>query len=233
MEKQIRNSSPRKDLTGQIFTYLTPLYYIKGGKWHCRCKCGTELDIDTRNLNSGHTKSCGCLQREKASNNAFDMSNYETEDLKVLERNGSDQQGIALWKTLCKHCGNIFITRGSSVRAGYIKSCGCVHSLNEQNITKLLLENNIEFSTQYTFPDLIGVNGGKLRFDFAIFKNQKLSHLLEYNGKQHYNRAEGTWGENYETTIANDEKKRQYCKEKGICLKVIPYNQEYTIKDLI
>lgn len=233
MEKQIRNSSPRKDLTGQVFTYLTPLYYIKGGKWHCRCKCGTALDVDTRNLNNGHTKSCGCLQREKASNNAVNMSNYETEDLKVLERNGSDEQGVALWKTLCKHCGNTFTTRGSSIRAGYVKSCGCIHSLGEQNITKLFLENDIEFSTQYTFPDLVGVNGGKLRFDFAIFKNHKLSHLLEYNGEQHYSRAEGSWSEGYETLIANDERKRQYCEEKGIRLKVIPYNQEYSLKDLI
>lgn len=233
MEKQTRNSSPRKDLTGQVFTYLTPLYYIKGGKWHCRCKCGVELDVDTRNLNSGHTKSCGCLQRERASNNTFDMSNYETEELKVIGRDGSDEQGVALWKTLCKHCGNTFTTRGSSIRAGYVKSCGCIHSLGEQNITKLFLENDIEFSTQYTFPDLVGVNGGKLRFDFAVFKNHKLSHLLEYNGKQHYNRAEGSWSEGYETLIANDERKRQYCEEKGIRLKVIPYNQEYSIKDLI
>ena len=233
MEKQTRNSSPRKDLTGQVFTYLTPLYYIKGGKWHCKCKCGAELDVDTRNLNSGHTKSCGCLQREKASNNAFDMSNYETEELKVISRDGSDEQGVALWKVLCKHCGNTFTTRGSSIRAGYVKSCGCVHSLGEQNITKLFLENNIEFSTQYTFPDLIGVNGGKLRFDFAVFKDQKLSHLLEYNGEQHYNRAEGSWSEGYETLVANDERKKRYCQEKGISLKIIPYNQEYTLEDLI
>lgn len=233
MEKQTRNSSPRKDLTGQVFTYLTPLYYIKGGKWHCKCKCGAELDVDTRNLNSGHTKSCGCLQRERASNNTFDMSNYETEGLKVISRDGSDEQGVALWKTLCKHCGNIFTTRGSSIRAGYVKSCGCVHSLGEQNITKLFLENNIEFSTQYTFPDLVGVNGGKLRFDFAVFKDQKLSHLLEYNGEQHYNRAEGSWSEGYETLIANDERKKQYCQEKGIGLKIIPYNQKYTLEDLI
>lgn len=233
MEKQTRNSSPRKDLTGQVFTYLTPLYYIKGGKWHCKCKCGTELDVDTRNLNSGHTKSCGCLQRERASNNTFDMSNYETEQLKVISRDGSDEQGVALWKVLCKHCGNTFTTRGSSIRAGYVKSCGCVHSLGEQNITKLFLENDIEFSTQYTFPDLVGVNGGKLRFDFAVFKDQKLSHLLEYNGEQHYNHAEGSWSESYETLIANDERKRQYCEEKGISLKIIPYNQEYTLEDLI
>ena len=86
-----RKSYPKVDLTGKIFTYLTPLYYIKGGKWHCKCKCGNELDVDTRNLNTGHTKSCGCLQKEKAKNNVVDMSNYETEFLKVLERAGSDE----------------------------------------------------------------------------------------------------------------------------------------------
>jgi hypothetical protein len=35
MEKQTRNSKPRIDLTGKIFGYLAPIYYIKGGKWHC------------------------------------------------------------------------------------------------------------------------------------------------------------------------------------------------------
>ena len=88
------------------------------------------------------------------------MSNYETDNIKVLSRAGSDKQGIALWKCLCKKCGNTFITRGSSIRAGYINSCGCVHSKNEQNISKLLKENNIEFLTQYTFPDLKGTNNG-------------------------------------------------------------------------
>ena len=30
----------------------------------CQCENKTELDVDTRNLNTGHTKSCGCLQKE-------------------------------------------------------------------------------------------------------------------------------------------------------------------------
>ena len=30
MEKQIRNSKPRIDLTNKTFGYLTPIYYIKG-----------------------------------------------------------------------------------------------------------------------------------------------------------------------------------------------------------
>ena len=233
MEKKTRNSKPRVDLTGKTFTYLTPLYYIKGGKWHCKCKCGKEIDVDTRNLNSGHTKSCGCLQKEKASNNTIDMANYETETIKVLERAGSDKQGVALWKCKCKLCNNIFITRGSSIRAGYITSCGCIHSLNEQNIINLLTENNIEFSTQYTFPDLKGVGGRSLRFDFAIFENHVLSHLIEYNGKQHYEKPAGSWSDGFENLIKNDQLKKEYCEKHNIKLIVIPYSQEYSLEDLI
>ena len=75
-EKQVRQSKPRVDLTGKKFGKLTPLYYIKGGKWHCKCDCGNECDVDTRNLNSNHTQSCGCLVKERAANNAINMIGY-------------------------------------------------------------------------------------------------------------------------------------------------------------
>ena len=100
MIKETRNSKPRVDLTNQTFTYLTPLYYIKGGKWHCKCKCGNEIDVDTRNLNSGHTKSCGCLQKEQASKNTINMINYEDDNIKVLKYAGSDNQQVAKWECL-------------------------------------------------------------------------------------------------------------------------------------
>lgn len=230
---QERKSKPRVDLTGKNFGYLTPLYYIKGGKWHCKCKCGNEIDVDTRNLNSGHTKSCGCYQKEQASKNTLDMSNYEDENIKVLESAGSDNQQVALWKCLCKHCGNIFITRGSTIRNGDTKSCGCVHSHNEIKITQILIENNIEFAKQYTFPDLIGKNKGKLRFDFAIFNQGKLSHLIEYNGSQHYKKPQGKWSEGFEILQYNDNLKKEYCKKHNIPLIIIKYNQNYNLDTLI
>lgn len=233
MEKDIRKSKPRIDLSGQQFGYLTALYYIKGGKWHCRCQCGKEIDVDTRNLKNKHTQSCGCLRKEKASKNVIDMINYEDENLRIIERAGSDEQGVALWKCVCKHCQNTFITRGASIRAGYIKSCGCVHSNNEQNITKILQDNNIEFATQYTFPDLIGINGGHLRFDFAIFNNQRLSHLIEYNGSQHYIEPQGSWKDGFEIIKEHDKIKQEYCKKHNIRLIIIPYNKDYSIKDLL
>ena len=41
----------------------------RGGKtrWLCRCDCGSEKVIYLTNLLRGLTKSCGCLQKERAS----------------------------------------------------------------------------------------------------------------------------------------------------------------------
>lgn len=54
------------NLAGRKFGRLTALYPLKGTKkgnayWHCLCECGNELDVQTRSLKSGNTKSCGCL----------------------------------------------------------------------------------------------------------------------------------------------------------------------------
>jgi len=232
--KQVRQSKPKVDLTGQTFGYLTPIHYIKGGKWHCRCQCGNEVDVDTRNLNSGHTKSCGCMKSQMIGQKlTIDMSNYEDDNIKVLERNGSTSLGIALWKCICKHCGREFITEGANIRSGETKSCGCVYSQGEQKITKMLLDEGCTFSTQYTFPDLIGVNGGRLRFDFAIFLNNELDCLIEYNGLQHYEKPSGKWSEEWEALIENDKRKKEYCKKHSIPLKIIKYDQKFTILDLI
>lgn len=233
MEKQVRQSKPRIDLTEKTFTYLTAKYYIKGGKWHCVCKCGNELDVDTRNLNSGHTQSCGCLQKEKAQKNVVDMIDFENDTIKVLSRAGSNNEQTAMWKCLCKVCDNIFITKGASIRNGETKSCGCIHSLGEQRITSMLIKNGNEFCTQYTFGDLKGVNGGTLRFDFAVFYDGKLSHLIEYNGKQHYEKPNGSWDKDWESLIENDKKKIQYCKEHNIELRIIRYDEDYDIYRLI
>lgn len=226
-----RNYKPKVNLIDVRFGKLLPKEYIKGGKWRCQCDCGKEAIVDTRALNSGKTRSCGCLVRE--TKNVVDMIGYEGENLKVLQRAGTDLQGVALWECQCKICGNIFITRGSSIRAGYVKSCGCVHSLNEQRITKLLVENNIQFCTQYTFSDLKGIHGGPLRFDFAIFKEGKLSHLIEFNGIQHYKKVEGKWGENFEIGQQNDLLKINYCQEKNIPLIIIKYDEKYDLNTLL
>ena len=171
---------------------------------------------------------------EDKYDNAINMIGYENDNFKVLERDGSSNiSQAARWKCICKHCGNIFTIEGKHLRAGDTASCGCQHSKGERKITQMLINKGCEFSTQYTFPDLIGIGGRRLRFDFAIFLNGQLKHLIEFNGLQHYEKPKGKWGEEWENLIENDKRKVEYCKQHNIPLKIIKYDQDFTILDLI
>lgn len=35
--------------------------------WHCLCDCGTKTDVNTKNLRTNNTRSCGCLHRDTAT----------------------------------------------------------------------------------------------------------------------------------------------------------------------
>lgn len=48
------------DLTNKKFNEWTVLYYAGNSKWHCRCSCGKEKDVNTVSLRNGTSKSCGC-----------------------------------------------------------------------------------------------------------------------------------------------------------------------------
>ena len=59
------------DLTGQRFGRLVVINLLtskdaKRLKWLCKCDCGNECVVLGHNLVGGHTKSCGCLRKEKA-----------------------------------------------------------------------------------------------------------------------------------------------------------------------
>jgi hypothetical protein len=56
---------PQRDLTGRKYTRLTVVRYNARWKlWLCRCDCGNYSLVQTRNLNSGHSRSCGCLRHD-------------------------------------------------------------------------------------------------------------------------------------------------------------------------
>ena len=66
-----------KDLTGLSFgrltvisrvdDYVTPSTKRRRAQWLCRCECGTEKVVLGEALTRGLTLSCGCLQKERAS----------------------------------------------------------------------------------------------------------------------------------------------------------------------
>lgn len=65
-----------EDLTGRRYGRYTVIgraesYISKSGtyqtRWLCRCDCGNERIVFAQALKSGHSKSCGCLQKETAT----------------------------------------------------------------------------------------------------------------------------------------------------------------------
>lgn len=62
---------PKKlDLAGKTFDRLTALSSERrSGRWHwrCSCRCGAQALVQASKLMSGHTGSCGCLQRERTA----------------------------------------------------------------------------------------------------------------------------------------------------------------------
>lgn len=46
--------------------------------WWCLCDCGKEVSVRGGSLRSGHTHSCGCLQKESAIKQAYDMGKANT-----------------------------------------------------------------------------------------------------------------------------------------------------------
>ena len=66
--------------------------------------------------------------------------------------------------------------------------------------------NKINFINEYIFSNL-----PNRRFDFAIFKNDKLCCLIEYDGKQHFINSKGCFDQSYDDIHKNDLKKNKFC----------------------
>lgn len=71
------NKSRTLDLTGKKFDRLTAVAYAGNSSWLCKCDCGNSVTVKTAHLRNGNTKSCTCMQKEKASNSMnIRLSNY-------------------------------------------------------------------------------------------------------------------------------------------------------------
>ena len=57
------------DITGERYGKLIAIRYVgrsnsKQSLWLCKCDCGNETTVRLSNIRNGHTKSCGCGEKE-------------------------------------------------------------------------------------------------------------------------------------------------------------------------
>lgn len=214
------------DLTGKTFNYLTVLERSENNNhkavyWKCKCVCGKIIDVAGADLTRGTTKSCGCMKkilcREARTKN---MIGKRFGKLLVLEVAGQDSD--LSFNYLCQcDCGNTKIINGVNLRKGITTSCGCInYSIGEQYIKNILKNNNINFIQEYTVSEL-----NNKRFDFAIVENEKITRLIEFDGRQHFEPYPEKWEVAcpLEERQRRDQEKNDWAKEHNIPLVRIPY----------
>ena len=219
-------------------------HITKGGnsqtQWLCECSCYNEFGehpkivVKGNNLRSGNTKSCGCIHREQLIQRNLENSSVKIgnkygkltviADLglrKQLSRNKNER-----WSLCQCDCGSKPIeVKNNMLQNGWKKSCGCLQSQGEFVIEKTLKENGTSYLKEFSFSDLKGLHGCKLRFDFAIFQDEKILFLIEFDGRQHYEGPDPGWDnvQTFEEIKEHDKLKNTYCRKNGILLKRIPY----------
>lgn len=128
------------------------------------------------------------------------------------------------YNCLCD-CGNLCVKEHVYLANGDTISCGCLYSKGEQQIEELLIKNNVSYQREYSFFDLI--DKYRLRFDFALFKDNQLSCLIEFQGIQHFDSTNNYYSEKL---ILHDQMKEDYCLRNNIPLYIIRYDEDLKIR---
>lgn len=124
-------------------------------------------------------------------------------------------------KYYCKKCGKYNYATPSNLLHGF--GCPtCASSKGEKKCADILDKFGCIYKQQYVFNNLVGINGGLLRFDFGILdKNSQLLGLIEYDGIFHFEKLYEDDG--FEKIQIHDRIKNEYCRKHNIPLLRIPY----------
>lgn len=219
-----RCNDPIVDNVYGAFTVLEVIENTHGGGCNviAQCQCGKIIQTVGNKLTSGKMKSCGHC-KDPAPGERFGF-------LTVVEVYPAKSHGCKIL-TVCD-CGNFYgPVDGNNVTSGRVQSCGCLASCGNMKIRDALKKHNEDFEEEKSFDDLIGVNGGKLRFDFYL---PRLNACIEFQGSQHYSNDKHFGGKRGLFEVKeHDIRKKEWCKKNNVELIEIPYIWEDNIEDII
>ena len=173
------------DLSGKRFGRLIVISrsddYIspKGFKrtvWNCQCDCGNTRAVESTQLTSGHTKSCGCLRKELVSKS---KTTHGKKNTKIYH----------VWQSMKCRCGNKNNKSYKDYGARGIKVCD--EWLEENGFLNFYYwATNNGYSESLTI-DRINVNGNyepsNCRWVSRLVQsnNKRNNVLITHNGETH------------------------------------------------
>lgn len=158
----------RYNLIGQTFNRLHVVEEVepriepsgtKRYRWKCVCECGNEVVVNTSNLRTGHTKSCGCLEKETIAKIGSDAEITKKRSQSRKRHSQSHSRLYNVWNTMKQRCQNpnndkyyLYGGRGISV---------CDEWLSFEKFSKWAMQNGYDASAKYgdCTIDRINTNG--------------------------------------------------------------------------
>lgn len=201
--------------------------------------CGHEFDTTPNKFVTKNNRCPKCFGTPKLTQEEFENRVKELVDNEYLVIGKYiDTDEKVQMKHNTENCNYQYPVRAGNFLYGKARCPKCRNkSKGEIEIRSILDELNINYVSQYK------LNGCKnkylLRFDFAIFKDNKLYCLIEFDGRQHFepvifgNQSYQDSIENFELTKENDNIKNAYCNNNNIKLLRISYKNMMNIRSVL
>lgn len=128
---------------------------VNGGwKGLYQCSCGNQKLIRNSDVNSGKTKSCGCLRKRVLSQiKSADLTNKTFGYWDVLYRVEGKTGHGSIWHCRCKKCGTEKDIPYSNLVEGKSKSCGCLRKeILSDDLTNQRFGSLIAKEPLYDYP---------------------------------------------------------------------------------
>ena len=165
--------SRKVDISGQRFGKLTAIREIgrknKRTMWLCNCDCGRETIVAYGHLSSGHTQSCGkCKYKDLVGKYFGKWKVIGLSNNRYISPKGFSD---LMWICECScDAHTIREIRGSILRSGGSKSCGC------------LFRNKYDLSGEYG----VGWTNNKEEFYFDLEDYDKIKDYTWHKDKDGY-----------------------------------------------